>query len=207
LKGLIIAAAIAAVLLFLALIRVGVWARYAAEGVLVKAKVFAFSFTVYPRDKKEPPKKKKEKKKKPEKEAEQKKPKGGAAEKLPVILEAAGRVLGRLRRKLSVDRLTVHYVSGCDDPCDAAIHYGMASAGAGVILSFLDRALKIRRYDVTTDVAFTGEGDTVYAELQLSLALWEVIYIALGTWPLLKLTTKKQEKKDRTAVGKVDDHG
>lgn len=208
-ETLITLSVIFAILLFIALIRVGAKVRYSEDGFLVIARVFAFSFTVFPRPEKDgKAKKKKEPKQKQEKPKEKKK--GGTVELLRKVLEAAKKVLGRLKRKLRIDELTLHYVSGCDDPCDAAIKFGMASAGAGTIIPFLKNNFKLKRYDITTDVDFSGAGDRIYLELQLSLAIWEVIYIALGLIVLLKGNGKKHDSintNDRSAERKVDNDG
>ena len=112
-NALITWAAVLLILIFIALIRVGIKARYSEEGVFLQLKIFLFHITLLPKEK-DKAKKKKQKKETPKDEKKEKK--GGTVDFVLKIFTAAKRVLVRLKKRLRIDELTVHYVSGCDDP-------------------------------------------------------------------------------------------
>ena len=59
-------------------------------------------------------------------------------------------------------------------------------------------------------MSFDGEGDSVYAELELSLAVWEIIYIAAALLPLLtrmKTVNKTEKTSEKSDDRKADNNG
>ena len=116
-RPLLILALIAAVLVLLSLIRLGVWASYRSGVLTLRGKVGPVKLTILPQKEKKPAKKKP----KPEKSAEDKPKKQPkellalARRALPVALEAAG----RLKRKIRVDRLFLDVTVGGEDPAAA----------------------------------------------------------------------------------------
>lgn len=178
------------ILLIFALLRVGVWAEYSESGFLVRVLLGPFRITVFPMKKKkdkagkEKPKKEKkpkEKKPKPELTKEEKREKrGGMIELLKIVLRELKLVLSKMRRKLSVDQLTLYYTAAADDPFDAAMQYGKLTAGAYGILSILDDIFNIKKQDVRTNVDFNLEKPVVYVCLQLTIAIWEIVYVSGG---------------------------
>ena len=188
-------AIVLAVLILLALLRLGVFAQYSEEGFLLRIIAGPLRFTVIPKKpgktgKEKPPKKKKEKEEKPPKEK-----KGGPIELLKKYVPPVIDTLGRLRRKLRIDMLTVHFTSAAEDPFDAAMNFGRVSAAEGALIPLLENAFNIKRRDIGTGISFDGGGDKIYLEAKLTLALWEIIYIACGMLPALKRANT--ESKDR----------
>ena len=189
-----------AVLLFLALLRIGVRGEYSEDGILIQLKIGAFLFSVYPAKKKS--KKKKEKKQK-KKTAETKAPadkaedkKGGSVEIIKKILPEVIAVLKKLKRKICIKRLKIWYMSASDDPAKAALYYGYASAGAGAISAVFENNFKVRRRDIRTSVSFTESQPKVYVDLIMTLAVWEILYIAVPfALKSLKVIVKSESTK------------
>lgn len=133
-------------------------------------------------------------KKKTEEEAEA----GGETENyfelLPIITDA----LGKLRRRLVVDELTLWYQAACADPADAALAFGGVSAAVPLLLSPLERLFHIRRRDIRTAVSFTEKKPTVYLRLRLSLSPFQALRIALHTAIRLKKSKRSGKPEPDT---------
>ena len=178
--ALIILAAFAALVLTLAFVRVGVDAEYANGDMTVSAKAAFLRFKVYPR-------------RRDERKAKKRAKKGQAAEKVDIrgVARSAVRVLTKLRRKVLIKQLTVaHIAGGRDNPSSAAVTYGALTAALGVTQEVLESAFKVRRYDLYANVNFNARETSVYVRAALSIAVWEIIYIAFG-----ELSVKQQDAK------------
>ena len=193
-------AIVLAVLILLALLRLGVFARYSEEGFNLRIIAGPLRFTVIPKKPKKKGKEKKPKKKKKKEEKPPKEKKGGPIELLKKYVPPVIDTMGRLRRKLRIDMLTVHFTSAAEDPFDAAMNFGRISAAEGALIPLLENTFNIKRRDIGTSISFDGGGDKIYLEAKLTLALWEIIYIACGMLPALKRVNT--ESKD----GKVDNN-
>ena len=176
---------IIAILVIIALLRLGADIRYDESGLYVSVFAGPVRITVLPRKIKETDGKKKQKKKKKDKkdgsgEVEGDK-KGGAARKLLDIISAVSEPLKRLRKRLLVNELTLRYcAAGGQDPAKAAMSYGYTNAAAGTLLGILEKLFRIKKRSVSTSVDFTADEPLVFAKLKLSLTVWEIIYIATG---------------------------
>ncbi len=95
-------------------------------------------------------------------------------EKLSIILE----IRDKIKRRLTVDELTLWYQSAADDPADAAMAFGAASAGSDILLPLIGRELKIKKQDVRIGVDFTARESRVYAKAALSLPVYVIIRAA-----------------------------
>ena len=136
---------------------------------------------------------KKDKKKKTEQESS----KGGS---VPGFRELTGIIvtlLGKLRRRLCVDELTLWYLSAAEDPAAAALAFGGANAAAGLLLKPLEQAFRVKKRDVRTAVSFTETKPTVYACLRLSLSLFTILELG-GT--ALFLLWKARRRAAKTEV-------
>lgn len=156
---------------------------------------------------KEKPGKKAKKQKKPkeEKETGEKKPKPKieiSFELISTVLSAVGELLGRLRRKIRIDRLTVHYTAASDDPAKAAMTFGYASAGVNALMPAVENIFRVKERDVGVSVAFDTDESKIYLDAQLTLAIWEILYIVLAVWPPVKAILGQMTNK-----GKVDKNG
>lgn len=144
---------------------------------------------------KKPKKRKKAKKKKeksepeaPTQEQEEKKksPIKVDLELISTVLSALGELLGRLRRKISIDKLTVHYTVAAEDPADAAMTFGYASAGVNALMPAVENIFKVKDRDVGVAVTFDKTEADIYVDAQLTLAVWEIFYIVFAVWPVVK---------------------
>ena len=211
-KAALIMLGVTLVIDFLILIlRVG--ARATLEDNVFSLKIIAgpIKLKLLPKDedkaskpKKEKPEKKKEEKKekKEEEKGEKKKPKIKVTlELVTTALKAVGELLSRLRRKIAIDKLTIHYTVASDDPASAAMTFGYASAGVNALMPVLENTFKIKDSDVGAAVDFEAAENVIFIDAQLTIAVWEIIYIVLAAWPVVKVILAGSKK------GKVDKNG
>lgn len=196
---------ILAVFIAAAMIPLSVRGRYAPDEVLLQIRSGPFSKTLFPR-----PEGKPKKAKKPEKSVEKadaadedkpKKPGIDIPELIKAGVPAMFDTLGRLRRKLTVNELTLWFSSGSPDPYDAAMNYGTVSAVLGALIPVLDNYFTIKKRDIRTAVSFEGEGNSILLDVRLTLRVWEIIYIVFGMWPAVKVLLRKPDNR------KVEEHG
>ena len=202
----ITAAIVIAILLILAFLRFGVAAEFSAEGLSVSAKAGPLSIRVLP------PKEKSEKQMrkaelKAERKAQKKKKKKAKAVKKPgglkaffEMLPAIKKTLGRLRRRLLIKKLTIHYVAAGEDPAKTALMFGAAWAVFGAITPVLENSFRIKRRDLSASADFVTGEQTIYVNAAVSLAVWEAVYIAIAILPVFMKkstpTDRKEVKKD-----------
>jgi len=198
------------VLIVIALLRFGVRVEYSADGVIVQLIAGPLSPKVYPvekdseRDEKRA-KKKAAKKAKMEAKEKDKPPKdkpGMSLNDFMDMLPFAFNMLGRLRRRLLISRLTLHFKVAGDDASKIAMTYGAANAAMGELIPILENSFRIKRRDIRFETDFISDGQTIYANVAFSLAVWESMYIVAALFPILKiLLRRKPAKKD--AYGSV----
>ena len=168
------------VLLLLAMIWLGVEVRFWDSQLTVFVKVLFIRFKVYPgkkKAKKKPEKEKKDKKSREEvshkvgKKKPKKKP--DIRELIRLGLDAAG----RLKRKITVKELTLHYTAGSGDPSDTALQFGRVSAAVGILLPRICETFKVKRHDVKVDADFDLQKPRVELEAGVGMFLWQLIYV------------------------------
>jgi hypothetical protein len=206
----IAAAVILAVLLLFAFLPLGIVAEYGSvadsgttvgaagentqggkAGLIAYAKAGPVRYRVYP------PKKGREKPAK--KKAGEGVMKAGRLEELKNQLPAISKLLGRLRRKLVIKELTIHYLAAGEDPFETALWFGGAHVGYGFLLPLLENNFKIKKRDLRASVSFTTTEPYIYVRARLSLAVWEAVYVL---WALLggMLKSGRTTSKTRKAV-------
>ena len=210
------------VLVLLALLRIGVTVVYSADGLILVAHAGFISVRIMPRvtkwekreKKNEKKRQKKEKKaekskrakkeKRKKEEAPEEKPGGlkGFAETVSIVKNT----LGRLRRRLLIKELTIHFTASSDDPTKAIKTFGVVNAAISVLVPLLERVFRIKRRDIRAAADFSVSEPSVYAKASISLAIWEVIYIALAILPLImKTLSKNTNRKGGQDNGKSSD--
>lgn len=170
-----------AIIVALAMLPLGVSAKYEADGPLVRLIVGFLRMTVYPA----PPKEKKqkteekpkEKVKKQTKEPEKKEKSGGKLTDFYPLLETALALLNDLRRKLRVKRLELKIIMAGSDPCDLATNYGRVWAAVGNLWPRLERFFVIKKRDVQVECDFTAEQTLIYAQIDVTLTLGRLLYL------------------------------
>lgn len=123
-------------------------------------------------------KKEKKAKRDRKKDEEERTDLGGSIAFFRELLDRLQPVLGKLKRKLRVDRLVFRFTAAAADPFDAAMRYGAAQAAAAVLLQTLESLFSIRSRDVSVNADFSVSEPSVAAELELSLALGTVLALA-----------------------------
>ncbi len=152
---------------------------------------------------KQPKKEKKPKEEKKPGEEEKTKPKIKITlELVSTVLKAVGELLGRLRRKISIDKLIIHYTAASDDPYSAAMTFGRANAGVYALMPVIENIFKIKERDIGAAVTFDTTESEIFVDAQLTLAIWEILYIVLAVWPPVKAIVSQMIKN-----GKVDKNG
>ena len=177
---------IAAVLVLIGCIPVGVDARYGAAGVFLAAKLGPVQLQLLPQ---KPKKKKKKPAKQPpavkpaEKKPAEKKQNpllSGGVDGLLQLLTLALDTLGDLRRKLRVNALMLHVtVPGGDAPAKAAMNYGRAWAAIGALTPAMERLFVIKKRDIQPELNYNETQMKVDAHLVTTITIGRSLALAL----------------------------
>ncbi len=176
------------VLAALALLPLGVRARYDRDGVFLQARLWLFRVRLLPAkakgEKKAKRRKARAKPKPPKPEAEERPPdkKGGALDPVRAALPLIRPALSGLRRRLTIRDLELHVTWSAADPADAAIGYGRAQAALGALQAVVEEGFRVRRSRLGCSVDFEQTSPTVYADATLTIRLGQVVTLVL---PLL----------------------
>lgn len=192
---------ILAVFIIIALLRIGVAVEYGEEGFKAAALIGPFSIRVFPRKTKARGKKKEKairktrKEKKSDKEKKGKSP--GDLNVFQDILPAAVTALSRLKRKLYMKRLIIIFTYAGADPSKVALTFGRSHAVSGIVLPLIENNFKVRRREISVSADFNCEKSKIYFNAAVSLAVWEVFYIAFAVIPMIlkMLRTIKTDKQ------------
>ncbi|MBR4424990.1 MAG: hypothetical protein IKS66_03465 [Oscillospiraceae bacterium] len=154
------------------------------------------------------PKKKKKKKKKPAPAGESaatprrsRFPQLGLAD-IFELLDIVFRLLGRLRRYLSIDELTLHLVTGASDPFDAVLLFGRLNAGLGALAPVFHSVFRVRNEDIRLGADVTpGASMAVEGRLAFTWQLWELLHtVNCAGLGLLKWYLPKRRAQKRSAA-------
>ena len=187
---LIVLGSVLAFLFLVAMIRVGVSAEYAEDGISVRAHIGPVRVQLYPAVKK----KVKKAEKKAEKKAAEQAQKPGVFKQLKEQLPEIKKALSRLKRKLLIKELTIYYIAAGPDPAQAALTFGGVSAGYGIVAAVLENNFRIKKRDLRAAVDFEAEEPYIYVRARLSLAVWEALYVADGLILSMARAMKPQPK-------------
>ena len=198
----LVVAIILTILLAITLLRFGLSVEYSAEGLTAKVKAGPLSFKVLPqKDKSEKDLKRAELKKirreekKKAKKSKEKRP-GGLGD-FKKMLHAGKTTLDRLRRRLLIKRLVLHYTAAGDDPAGTAMGFGAANAAFGAIIPVLENNFRIRRYDLKASADFETNEAAIYANILISIAVWEALYVFFALLPIFARDAKRPERLDK----------
>lgn len=203
--GWIILGVILLLLAAIAMMKVGVWLEYSADGFELKAKAGPFAIRILPRPPKKEGKKKASRPKKPPKppgEPETPKPRQGglptlALRLIPILAEAAG----RFRRKLVIDRLWLSFTAGgAADPAAAALLYGRVSAAMGMLVPLLENSFQLKDRRFHSGVDFTAGTAALYLHAVLTIRVGQAVVLAVRCgWKCLRvyLAWRKEYPKSK----------
>ncbi len=197
---------ICAVLLLLTLLLalpVGGEAEYSEEGFRLWLRIGAIRKRVdlapknedkeKPRGEKKDKKPKKEKKKKSGEKASLGEKLGGGLENFRELLPIITQTLGKLKRSLIIKKLELSFCAAAPDPARAALSFGAASAGAGMVVPFLQSNFRIKSMDVRNSVDFTASKSRVYAHADIRIRVGAALAIAISAGVrYMKLSGTKQ---------------
>ena len=139
------------------------------------------------------PKKKKPKEKKP-----------GDFQTFLNAIKAVKKALDRFRRRLLIKRLTLYYTSASDDPSKTAIGFGTANAVIGTIVPILERYFRIKKRDLGVFADYEETKPRIYAKIIISLAVWEVFYMAVALLPILTASVARKAKSRKNTSDVTD---
>lgn len=177
-----------AVIVLLAILPLGVSAKYEAGGPIVLLIAGPARMTLFPvkkkgkaqkKDKKEEKTKSGPSKAKTEKPGKQGGMSGGKLTDFLPLVQVALELMGDFRRKLRVDRLEMKIIMAGDDPCDLATNYGKAWAAMGNLWPALERLFVIKKRDVQVECDFTADQTLIYARLDLTITLGRLVSLAV----------------------------
>ena len=128
-------------------------------------------------------KKSKKKKSKPEKaenKNKQSKKGGGNFRAVMDFLPGILSTFGKFQKKLCIDELTIHYFSADTDPYKAALTFGASSSGMGILVPLLENFFTVKKLDFQSGVDFNNVESTIYLSAKLTIAIWQVVWLANG---------------------------
>ena len=190
--------AVAALPALLLLMRLKLRLCYDGDGGRIEAAFGLITVPLVPAGKAAPKRKKpKQKRKKTEEpeDSEQSEASGGSEAGFRELAAIILRLLGKLKRRLCIDELTLWYQSAAADPAAAALAYGGANAAACLLLAPLEEGFRVKKRDVRIAVSFTETKPTVVARLRLSMPLWALLY--LGAIALRERNRTRKRAEDR----------
>lgn len=186
------------VLTALLLLRVGVRVVYNDTGLFLYLKFVGFSMLVMPNPplseeekaskerKKQAKEARKAAKKKQKKcieaseiEAKGSKVKKGTLSFFLRLVKPGLETLNRLRIKTRITHLHIDYaIAGAEDPAQAAIRYGIVSAGGGALFPLINEAFRVSAWDVNMGIDFNQKETYISLDATATLFLGHLLVIA-----------------------------
>lgn len=192
----------AGVLVFIAILPVGVSALYNEDGPLVNLLIGPVKILLFPgkkkdsKEKKEKPKKAKKSEKETSSSKKKTKKKGGSIQDFLPLVDKVLDFLDAFRRKLRVDHLEMKLVLGGGDPCDMAVNYGKAWATLGNLMPLLNRAFVIKKRDLEVECDFLADKTVITARLDLTITVGRVLsLLVVQGIPALREFLKLMKKR------------
>ncbi len=191
-----IAAILALLIAFLILLRLRLTGEYGEAGASLTVGLGAVPVFRLPRPKgaQRDKKEKKPKPKKKNKEEDKERTKGGSIPGFRQLMPIISDALGKLKRRLSIDEMTLWYQSAGEDPAAAALAFGGASAAAGALARPMQEMFRIKDLDIRTAVSFTETKPTVIARIRMSISLGALIWISLRAFVKLRRAGKARSR-------------
>ena len=188
-------AALAAVLLLIGFIPIGLRGVYDANGPYAWLLIGTVQLQLYPQRRK--PAKNKytvQSKKKTALPADKKS--GGSENDFIPVVKLILQILRDLWKKLQVDLLEIKITLAQDDPSDLAITYGRTWAALGNLIPQLEYFCNIKKRDVDVSCDFTGQQTKIFAQLQVSITIGRAI-VFLARYGLRSLKNNIQSNNTR----------
>ena len=166
-----------AVIVLIAVLPIGISARYGESGPLVWLWIGPLRMRAYPsrkRNRETPEKHRKNAGETPSKQKENSGETGGNIRDFYPLVQRILEFLTDLRQKLRVKLLQLHITLGGDDPCDLALNYGRAEAAFANLDPHLERFFVIRKKDIRINCDFEGDKTLIYGRLDLTITIGRI---------------------------------
>ena len=167
-----------AVIVLIAVLPIGISARYGETGPLVWLWIGPLRLRAYPsrkRNRETPEKHRKNAGETPSKQKENTGETGGNIRDFYPLVQRILEFLTDLRQKLRVKLLQLHITLGGDDPCDLALNYGRAEAAFANLDPHLERFFVIRKKDIWINCDFEGDKTLIYGRLDLTITIGRIL--------------------------------
>lgn len=160
-----------AVLFLISIIKLKALVEYSDSGFSVVTSVLFFKMK-FPRNKNE------KEKETPEEQAEKEKRPGKFGEFRDLITPVL-KALGKLTKMLRIGDLVADVKVSGNDAFQTAMLFGGASAAFGMLFPFLDKNIKIKKKSISVSADFEAGESTIYFKTDISIRVWQVIYLAV----------------------------
>lgn len=197
-KVLLVLALIAAVLVLISLIRIGIQVIYVPSGLMLRLKLGPVRMTLLPRKEKKQSKKKKKEPQNAAAEEGKRDMLGQIRRGLPLIAEAAG----RLKRKVRLDRIYLDVTAAASDPASAALAFGGVNAAVGMIWPLVEQNFNVRDRRIRTRVDFEAARPAVSLDAAATLTIGQAVVLAIWLAPRLPQALGMERKKQTDTVQK-----
>lgn len=193
-KVVLILVLIAAILVLISLIRIGVQVVYVPSGLTLRLKLGPVRLKLLPRTGKKQPKKEK---KRARRASAPEKSRGDMLSQVRRVLPLVTEGAGRLKRKVRLDRIYLDVTAAASDPASAALEFGGVNAVVGMIWPLVEQNFNVRDRRIRTRVDFTTGRPSVNLDAAATLTVGQALALALWLAPKLPqaLGTEKQTKK------------
>ena len=105
-------------------------------------------------------------------------------------------LLSEARQIIKIRRLELKLILGGDDPCDVALAYGATAAAVWNLLGALDRLFVIQKRDVDIGCDFESTQTLVTARLDFTLPVYRLVtFLWRYVVRLVRIEMKKQNKQ------------
>ena len=111
--------------------------------------------------------------------AKKKSAKGGKLSDFFPLLGDVLELLSELRRKLRVKKLVFKVILAGDDPCDLAVNYGKAWTAVGNLMPRLEQFLVIKKRNIEVECDFTADKTLIFADVHITIPLVRLLGIVL----------------------------
>ncbi len=189
------------VLIVIGLLPVGVDGGYNADGFKLYIRIGPLNIRAVPagglmskliKSKAKKPKKLMKKADLPHEEEKPKKPRM-TKEYIITLIKLGLKALGRFRRKLTVDYLSIHLTIAADDPFKTAISYGAVTATFYSAIQLAEKIFNITERDFGVSCNYLADKTAVNFWITASIQIWEILYVAAITGiEFFKLKKKKE---------------
>ncbi len=181
--------AIAVLIFAVLLLRIRVFAEYSEEGF---SGVLRIAFIRIPFPMRKGKKLYTDNKKKHDEDTGKKR--GGNTRDFKKMIKPLLRAMGKLVKTVKIHELCIDIKVASGNAFNTAMMYGGMSAAVGMIYPWIENNLKVVKKSINAEADFEASESTVYCATQLSLAVWQILWLCSGLiYGLLKAQNIKEK--------------